>query len=240
MNCIIIDDEPLARQGMELLIQQIPSLQLSGSFSNAMEAYAHIKQYPTDLMFVDINMPELNGLDYVKGLTAKPMVVFVTAYPQYALDSYELDALDYLVKPVRIERLWKAVARAENYLELTRPGLHPDEIESISEEYIFIKSERKFFKIHYRDILYIEGLKDYVILHLGKNRIVTAMNIKTIAAKLPKSIFARINKSFIVNITHIISFDTYNVYLQNEELPIGDNFKEAFFSFYVNGKLLKR
>ncbi len=240
MTCIIADDEPLARQGMEILLRQIPGLELLGDFGSAMEANIFLQQAKVDLIFMDINMPGLNGLDYIRSLVVKPLVVFVTAYPQYALDSYELDAVDYLVKPVRIERLLKAVNKAETYLKLLQPAEHISQVDSIDEDYIFIKSERRFFKLFFKEILFIEGLKDYVVIQLADRKILTAMNIKTIDAKLPNSIFARISKSFIVNITHIISFDTFNVYLKNEELPIGSNYKDAFFENYVNGKLLKR
>lgn len=240
MTCIIVDDEPLARQGMQILLQQIPVLKIAGSFNSAIDANSFLQNGKVDMMFLDINMPELNGLDYVKRLLVKPLVIFVTAYPQYALDSYELDAIDYLVKPVRFERLLKAVNKAENYFKLLQPNEMIDQVDSIAEEYIFIKSERKFFKIFFKEILFIEGLKDYVVIQLAGRKILTAMNIKTIASKLPKNIFARISKSFIVNITHIISFDTFNVYLHTEELPIGNTYKDDFFENYVNGKLLKR
>jgi DNA-binding LytR/AlgR family response regulator len=240
MTCIIVDDEPLARQGMEMLIQQIPALQLSGSFASAIDANFFLQKEKVDIIFMDINMPELNGLNYVKSLLVRPMIIFVTAYPQYALDSYELDAVDYLVKPLRFERLLKAVNKAENYQKLLQPEENVNQVDSIEEDFIFIKSERKYFKIFFKDILYIEGLKDYVIIQLADKKILTAMNIKTIAAKLPQSIFTRISKSFIVNITQIISFDTFTIYLKNEELPIGNNYKDDFFENYVNGKLLKR
>lgn len=185
-------------------------------------------------------MPELNGLEYVKSMVLKPLIIFVTAYPQYALDSYELDAVDYLVKPVRFERLLKAVNKAENFIKLLQPKENIDQIESIAKDYIFIKSERKYFKIFFREILFIEGLKDYVIIQLTDKKILTAMNVKNIAARLPGNIFARISKSFIVNITHIISFDSFTVYLKQEELPIGNSYKDEFLANYVNSKLLTR
>ncbi|MBC7867423.1 MAG: response regulator transcription factor [Gloeobacteraceae cyanobacterium ES-bin-316] len=240
MTCIIVDDEPLARQGMELLMGQIPSIQICGSFGSAIDANYFLQKEKVDIIFMDINMPDLNGLDYIKSLLVRPMVIFVTAYPQYALDSYELDAIDYLVKPVRFERLLKAINKAENYQKLLKPDEAINQVDSIEEDFIFIKSERKYFKIFFREILFIEGLKDYVIIQMADKKILTAMNIKTIAARLPQSVFARISKSFIVNITHIISFDTFTIYLKNEELPMGNNYKDDFFENCVNGKLIKR
>ncbi|MBR2647556.1 MAG: response regulator transcription factor [Sediminibacterium sp.] len=240
MNAIIIDDEPLAREGLQLHLANIPSIKILGSFSNAIEANSFLQNEKIELIFLDINMPEISGLNFVRNLLIKPMVIFITAYPQYALDSYELDAVDYLVKPVRLERLLKAVNKAEQFNKMLQPEQEVNAVETVSDNYIFIKADRKYFKLLFKDIRYIEGLKDYVIIHIDDKKIVTAMNIKTIAMQLPAESFARISKSFIVNIAHIISFDSFNVYLKAEELPIGNNFKDDFFSNYVNGKLLKR
>ena len=240
MTCIIVDDEPLARQGMEMNISQVSSLQLLGSFSNALAASDFIRKENVELMFLDINMPELNGLDFLKSLLDAPLVIFTTAYPQYALDSYELDALDYLVKPIRIERFLKAVNKAENHLRLLRNESNNNHVERIEDDFVFIKADRKFFKIHFKDILYIEGLKDYVIIYTADNKIITSMNVKTIAAQLPATIFARVSKSYIVNVRHITSFDNELVYIQNNEIPLGQSFKDDFLKQYIDGKIVKR
>lgn len=240
MNCIIIDDEPLARQGMQMHIKNMPNLTLVGSFSNPMDATSTLQHNTIDLIFLDINMPEINGLDYVKTLVSSPLIIFATAYPQYALDSYELDAIDYLVKPIRFERFVKAVNKAQNYLDLLQKDTNKTEIERINDDFIFIKADRKYFKIAFKDILYIEGLKDYVILHTPERKVITAMNLKTIFDKLPPSLFARISKSYIVNTTHIVSIDNFTVFLNKLELPIGQNFREDFFRTFVEGKIVKR
>ena len=132
-------------------------------------------------MFLDINMPELSGLDFLKSLRDAPLVIFTTAYPQYALESYELDAIDYLVKPIRIERFLKAVNKAENHLRLLQQEGNNNQVEKIEEDFVFIKADRKYFKIYFKEILYIEGLKDYVIIYTADNKIITSMNVKTIA-----------------------------------------------------------
>jgi DNA-binding LytR/AlgR family response regulator len=241
MKCIIIDDEPLAREGMQMHVKNMPQLQLMGSFSNPLDAALLLQQGSIDLVFLDINMPEMNGLDFVKTLAHTPMIVFATAYPQYALDSYELDTVDYLLKPIRFERFVKAVNKAQNYLDLLQSkDLTTNQIESVNQEFIFIKADRKFFKIYFKDINYIEGLKDYVIIHTAERKVITAMNLKTIFDQLPPTIFARISKSYIVNTTHIISFDPFSVYLKNAELPIGNTFKDEFFRDYVEAKIVKR
>jgi two-component system, LytTR family, response regulator len=240
MNCIIVDDEPLARQGMEMNMATVESLHLKGSFSNPLAAGDFLRKENIDLMFLDINMPELSGLDFLKSLRNAPLVIFTTAYPQYALESYELDAIDYLVKPIRIERFLKAVNKAENYLRLLQQESNNNRIERIEDDFIFIKADRKFFKLHFKDILYIEGLKDYVIIYTVDNKIITPMNVKTIAAQLPSSFFARVSKSYIVNILHITSFDNELVYIHNNEIPIGQSFKDDFLRQYIDGKIVKR
>jgi len=240
MTCIIVDDEPLARQGMQMNIEQIASLQLLGSFSSAMAANDFLRKEEVDLIFLDINMPELNGLDFLKSLRNPPLVIFTTAYPQYALESYELDAVDYLVKPIRIERFLKAVIKADNYLQLLQQAGNKHQVEKIADDFVYVKADRKFFKISFKDILYIEGLKDYVIIYTVDNKIITAMNVKTIAAQLPVSIFARVSKSYIVNVLQISSFDSEMVYVQNNEIPLGQSFRDDFFKQYIDGKVVKR
>jgi DNA-binding LytR/AlgR family response regulator len=239
MNYIIIDDEPLAREGLQISLAQIPALNCIGSFGNALDATQLLASEKADLVFLDINMPQLNGLDFARSLQQKPLIIFVTAYPQYALDSYELDAVDYLVKPVRLPRLLKAVSKAQNYLGLlaAKPGAG---IETINDDFIFVKSERKFFKLFFKDIRYIEGLKDYVVIQSEDKKIIAAVNIKTISAQLPQNIFVRVSKSFIVNISHIVSCDAFTIYLNGEEIPIGSNYKDEFMNRYLNGKIIKR
>jgi DNA-binding LytR/AlgR family response regulator len=241
MNCIVIDDEPLAREGMILLIEKCPQLTLCGSFSNPLDTIEFFKENKVDLIFLDINMPEISGLEFVKTLVNSPLIIFTTAYPQYATDSYELDAVDYLLKPIRLERFIKAVNKAGNYTELLKSKeSKTNKIESVSKDFIYIKADRKYFKLFFTDILYIEGLKDYVIIYTKERKIITAMNVKTIFDQLPHSIFARISKSNIVNTEHIISCDSGTVYLQNTELTIGNIFRDDFFRDHIEGKVVKR
>jgi DNA-binding LytR/AlgR family response regulator len=240
MKCIVIDDEPLARQGMEMNIANVSALQLLGSFSNPLAAADFLRKEEVDLMFLDINMPEMSGLDFLKTMRDAPLVIFTTAYPQYALESYELDAIDYLVKPIRIERFLKAVNKAENHLRLLQQEARNSHVEKIEAEFVYIKADRKFFKIYFKDILFIEGLKDYVVIHTMDNKIITSMNVKTISQQLPASIFARVSKSYIVNVVHINSFDNELVYIQGNEIPLGQSFKDDFIKQYVDGKIVKR
>jgi two-component system LytT family response regulator len=232
MNCIIVDDEPLARKGIQSLVEQFPQLELIGSFNSAMAASDFMQNTSVDLVFLDIQMPNITGLEFAKTIKKDTLIIFTTAYSEYALDSYEVDAIDYLVKPIEFERFQKAVNKAISYHQLLQED-EKENIDTIASEYIFVKSERRFFKVNFKDILFIEGLKDYVIIQLNDQRIITKMNLKTIHELLPKEIFFRINKSYIANTTHIESFDNNDIFIKNYEIAIGNSYREAFFSEYV-------
>jgi DNA-binding LytR/AlgR family response regulator len=240
MKCILVDDEPLARKGLEQMLNSISTIELLESFASAIDANEYLKNNQVDVIFLDIEMAALNGLEFAKNLVNKPLIIFITAYPQFALDSYELDALDYLVKPLRIERLLRAINKADNFLKLLQKSKEEPEVASIEDDYVFIKSDRRFVKIFFKDILFIEGLKDYVIIQTAAKKILTAMNIKTIHAQLPEKNFIRVSKSFIVNTTHILSVDAHSIYINEEEIPIGANFKDDFFEKFVSDKVIKR
>ena len=165
MKCIIIDDEPIARKGIEKLVNTIPALEHTGSFENTSMASAHMTNHTVDLIFLDIQMPGLNGLDFAKQISKTTLVIFTTAYVEFALDSYEVDAVDYLVKPIQPARFEKAVEKAVSYHKLLFAEEKNTRIERVESEFMFIKSERRYLKITFKDILFIEGLKDYVIIH---------------------------------------------------------------------------
>ncbi|MFL9485092.1 LytR/AlgR family response regulator transcription factor [Chitinophagaceae bacterium LWZ2-11] len=241
MKCVVVDDEPLAREAVELLIGQNAGLTLSGSFGSAVSATKFIKDNPIDLIFLDIQMPGVNGIDFAKSIQGETLIIFITAFSEYALDSYEVEAVDYLVKPVQHERFQKAVDKAQSYLQLLTAGIGSgNNITSVQDDYFFVKADRKIFKIHFKDIRFIEGLKDYVIVNVDEQKIMTAMNIKTIYDQLPKKDFFRISKSYIINVNHIASFDNNTVYIGKHEIPIGNAFRNAFFDEYVTKKLFHR
>ncbi len=238
MKCIIIDDEPLAREGIELNIQEVPFLDLKGQFGNALTANDFLAKNEVDLMFLDIEMPGITGLEFIRTLKNRPMVILTTAYPQYALEGFELDVIDYLVKPIRLQRFVKAVNKAQEIYDLSKKT--NSVIESISEEYIYIKSERKYIRLFFKDIKYIKGMKDYVMLYANNKRIMTAMNIKTIFNQLPTSIFARVSKSYIINVNFIDSVEIDFIQLAGEEIPLGRTYKEDFLEKYVKKNLIER
>ena len=230
MNCIIVDDEPLAREAMKLLIEEAECLQLVGSFNSAATASDFMEQHVVDLVFLDIQMPGITGIEFARTISKRTLVIFTTAYTEYALDSYEVDAIDYLIKPVEAERFQKAVEKAQSYHSL----LLQEENETIvAAEYFFVKAERRYFKVNFSDILFVEGLKDYVILQLGEQRIITRMSLKAVFDLLPKDSFLRVNKSYIVNTAHIDSFDNNDIFIKSYEIAIGNSYRDDFFEGFV-------
>jgi two-component system, LytTR family, response regulator len=240
MKCILIDDEPLAREGLAKMIAQIDSLELVSSFSNGIDANTYLQNHEINLLFLDIEMAGLNGVDFARSLHNKPLIVFITANPQYALESYEVDAIDFLVKPVRMELLMRAVNKADSYLKLLQNHFPKSEDVKVEKDSIFVKSEKRFLKIFLNEILYIEGLKDYVFIHTQEQKLLAAMNVKTIFNQLPSKQFARVSKSYIVNVDHITSLDANTIYIKDNEVPLGKEFKDDFIKNYVVNKIVKK
>ncbi|MBC5633818.1 LytR/AlgR family response regulator transcription factor [Parabacteroides hominis] len=235
MRCIIVDDEPIARKGIQKLVARISQLELLDSFNSAEAAAGYMQITNVDLIFLDIQMPGVNGIEFARSIPKHTLIIFTTAYSEYALDSYEVDAVDYLVKPIDAAKFRKAVDKAITYHSLL---LDEDKksVENVEDECIFVKSDRKYFKVNLKDILFIEGLKDYVIIQLDGQRIITRMNVKTIHDLLPKSIFLRINRSYIVNRNHIESFDNNDVFIKQHEIAIGNSYRDAFFEELLNNR----
>jgi two-component system LytT family response regulator len=233
MNCVVIDDEPLARKGMELLISRIPSLHLSACFSDVAGADEFLRANAVDILFLDIQMPGLSGMDYLRCAGTKANVIITTAYPQFAVEAFELAVVDYLVKPVRFERFFKAVSRASG-LALKQPAA------TAEDEYIFIRTERRYVRTYFREISFIEGLKDYVVIYCGQEKHVVATNLKSITENLPPALFLRISKSHVVNMGKISAIENDSVSILNRKLPIGENFKKAVIDFVSARKVLKR
>lgn len=236
MNCIVVDDEPLARGAIERLIVKTGLLNHIGSYNSAIAASRFIEDHPVDLIFLDIQMPHITGLEFARTIPKDTLVIFTTAYAEYALDSYEVEAIDYLVKPIKEERFLKAVNKALSYHSLLLQG-NKDDIENIEAEFLYIRSDRKFHKIYLEDILFIEGLKDYVIVHLDNDRLITKMNLKTIHSKLSPKTFLRVNKSFVVNTAHINSFDNNNILVHSHTIPIGNGYRDSFFNEFSMKRL---
>jgi DNA-binding LytR/AlgR family response regulator len=231
IKTLIVDDEPLALDVLETYISKIPELQLVQRCQNALEANEALKKREIDLMFLDIQMPQLTGIDFLRSLTKPPMVVFTTAYSEYALEGFELDAVDYLLKPISLERFMKSVNRVVDLIELQRNS-QPSNFSEVTpeESFIFVKADKKLVKVNFDEVLYIEGLKDYVIIRMENSRVITLQTMKSLEDKLPQGLFRRIHRSYIVNIGKIEAIVGNMVEViekgQAKHLPIGKNYRD--------------
>lgn len=228
IHTLIVDDEPLALDVLETYIQKTPDLHLVKRCNNALEAREVLQEHSVDLMFLDIQMPQITGIDFLKTLSNPPLVIFTTAYPNYALEGFELEALDYLLKPISFDRFLKAVNRAVEQIKLHKSSQgHGEES---GDDYFFVKADKKLVKVNYDEILYIEGLKDYVIIRLEQTRVITLQTMKSLEDKLPQNNFKRIHRSFIVNIDKIHAIIGNMVEImekgQAKHLPIGKNYRD--------------
>jgi two-component system, LytTR family, response regulator len=222
MRVVAVDDEPLALALLEDNIRQVPSLRLLASCSNAMEALGVLREQDVDLIFLDIQMPGLTGLQFLQSLAERPMIILITAYEKYALEGFNLDVIDYLVKPVSFERFLKACNKAQDFFKLKQNasfGGEPD--------YFFVNAEYGLIKVVIPEILLIEGLKDYLKIHMADGKpLVIRMSLKSIEEKLPAHKFFRIHKSYIVSLSHITSIRRNSVFLGSQELPLSDHYKD--------------
>ncbi|GAA4276373.1 LytR/AlgR family response regulator transcription factor [Aquimarina mytili] len=236
MRCIIIDDEPLALGIIKSYCEDIDTLEIVGTFMNALEAIPLLSDAQVDLVFSDIEMPQINGIDFIKTLDHKPLFIFTTAYSQYALEGFEINAVDYLVKPIPFPRFVKAVNRAKEIYELKKVNKASiSEIQSdhtavpVTDQFIFIKSDYDTIKIKLKDIRYIQGLKDYLKIHVSKEKpVLTLMTFRDIQSKLPDDQFLRVHRSYIVNVNSINSIQRSKIIIDGVRIPIGDSYKNDF------------
>jgi len=240
MNVLIVDDEPLAIDVLETYVEKVPELKIIGKCTNALEANEMIRKEEIDLLFLDIQMPQITGLDFLKSLSNPPMVIFTTAYSNYALEGFELNALDYLLKPISLDRFMKAVNKALEQYDLIHAEAGAG-ITAASEDFFFVKADKKLVKVRYNDILYIEGLKDYVIIRLKEGRVITLQTMKSLEAKLPSKLFKRIHRSYIVGLDKINALVGNMVEVtekgQTKTLPVGKNYRDDLLQL-VNKKRL--
>lgn len=221
LKCLLVDDEPLALELLENHIKNIPRLKVVGKCDNAIQALNFLQQGSVELLFLDIEMPTLTGMAFLRSLTKPPKVIFTTAYKEFAIDAFDLNAVDYLLKPISLERLIKAV-----YKILSEPLKTVEESKIVdSEGFIYLRADRKMVKVRYSDILYIESLKDYVkVVFSGKKPILTKQSISSLEQVLPKHQFARIHRSFIISIPKINAFTTSEVEMQDSRIPVGRSY----------------
>lgn len=242
INCIIIDDEPLAQRVIEKFLEDLPNFHVLAKCNNAFEAMDVINEKDVDLMFLDINMPKLSGLSFLKSLKNPPLVIVTTAYSEYAIEGYELDVVDYLKKPFSFERFFKAIQKVQERLKKqevisveSAPVLEESPIEISADlstsKFIFVKANKKNYKVDIDDIFYIEALGDYIKIHTSTQVLVTYQSMKKIETILPSNIFVRIHKSYIVSVNKIKSVEGNMVEVKNEKLSIGNSYKQQFQEF---------
>ena len=235
LKCLIIDDEPIARKVIEEYISDISFLELCGKASNPVSAEALLNEQDIDLIFLDIQMPKMNGINFLKISKDLPMVIITTAFPEHALESYELDVIDYLVKPVPFDRFMKACNKAKEFKEL-----RSERSKSISEDYFFIRCENKFEKVQYDDLLFVEAASNYVYLQTKDRKLITYLTFKGVEENLPQDRFIKVHKSYIVSLQQIDSIDAEGLQIGKFLIPISRNMKDAVMERVVNRRLLKR
>ncbi|MGC4038009.1 MAG: LytTR family DNA-binding domain-containing protein [Chitinophagaceae bacterium] len=227
INCVIIDDEPLALQLLEDYVSKTPYLKLAGKFEEPLQALPLLESGDIDLLFLDIKMPDISGIDFFKSLSKKPELIFITAYSEYAINGFELQAMDYLLKPVSFEKFLAACNRVQEYLELKK-----NKVSRGNKEYFFINASHKLHKVFYDDMLYLEGFKDYTKIHLSTSPtpLIILHNLKYFEDLLDKNEFIRIHRSYIVSIRKVVTASRKSVTINGKELPVSDNYRDAFFS----------
>lgn len=235
IKCLIIDDEPLAIMLIEKHVSQIPQLEIVASCQNALEAFEILKKEPIDLLFLDIQMPVLTGLEFAKSLQHPPSIIFTTAYREYALESYELNVVDYLLKPITFTRFFKAINKfLNNRKQETAPIVQIATSTPTAPEFIYVNANKKHIKILFQDILYVESIKDYIRIHTTDQRITTKDKISEFEQKVP-DYFLRIHRSFIVNKRQVTAFTAHDVEIGTTEIPIGVSYKKSVFEVLKKG-----
>src|SRR5436190_3120689 len=240
INCIIIDDEPLARKGLREYIADVDFLQLAGEFDNPVKAMELLAKEEVQLLFLDIQMPKISGLDFFKTLKYAPPVIFTTAFPQHALEGFELNALDYLVKPVSFERFLKADLRAKEYYEVRQKNSAEGATGVTTPDYFFIKADGKLVKINYDDILFVEALQNYVVIQTREKKYITYLTFKAVEDYLPSNRFIKTHKSYIISASRVDSIEANDIRIGQHHIPISRNLKDEVMEKLVNGKFLRR
>ncbi len=233
IKCIIVDDEPLARKLLIDFCEKVPFIELLGDFSSGLQAMSFLRDNPVDFLFLDIKMPDISGIELIKVIDPKPKIIFTTAFAEYAVDGFELDAMDYLLKPFDFPRFLKAVNKVSDQLQ-------DKQIEKLKasknqrDDFLFVKDGRSLVKVHFNEVLYIKGMKDYVTFHCPDKKVMSLMNMKDLEKDLPGEQFLRIHQSYIINIDGITSINNDKVNIAGEFLPVSQTYKQTFKKFLEN------
>lgn len=235
IRCLVVDDEPLALGILTDYIEKVPFLELVSATTNAFDALAIAEKNEADLVFLDVQMPQLTGIQFLNIINRKCNIILTTAYPQYALDGYELDIADYLLKPIAFERFYKSVIKVQNNILQSRSfesNIQPSE--SNFNDFIFVKTEHRIQKIYIDDILFIEGLKDYISIFTKTERVITLQPMKKMEISLPKGRFVRVHRSYIVSLDKIDSIEKSRILIADKVIPVGDTYRDEFFKIIDN------
>ncbi len=237
IRCLIVDDEPLAREGMELLVKEAGFLDLQASCAGALEANQVLAREAIDLIFLDIQMPRIRGIDFLRGLQDPPLVIITTAYPHFALEGFELNVLDYLVKPIAPERFLKSVNRARDVMERNQPGGAAGT--GGADDYFFIRCNNGYEKIFYESILFVEACQNYICIHTAAEKYMTLTPMRSLEEQLPAGNFLRIHKSYIVAVSKIRSLNGNEVTVGQTRIPVSKNYKDELMKI-IDGKLIRK
>lgn len=241
IRCIAIDDEPLALEQLKAYIHKVPFLQLAAACQDAFSAMSVMASEEVDVIFIDINMPDLNGMDFVRSLVERPLVVFTTAYSEYAIEGYKVDAVDYLLKPFGFEEFQHAANKVKKQYELlsgTSKAVQTDNLDDV----LFLKADYKMVRVNIKDIRYVEGMSEYLRIYLDgeKKPLVTLLSMKKMEERLPKEMFMRVHRSYMVNLKKIQEVAKLRILMDKETyIPVGDLYKEQFYK-YVNNKFVSK
>jgi len=233
-KCLLVDDESLAQELLAAYIAKIPYLELVQKCSTAIEAQIALQQHDIDILFLDIEMPELTGIDFLRSLSKKPATIFTTAYANYALEAFDLDVVDYLLKPIEFSRFFKAVTKAIQRIGGENISALPTEEKT---NYFFVKADYKTVKVNHEDVLFIESHQKYICIYTTKQKIITLLSLSNIMQHLPSQQFVRVHRSYIINIDKIDSIEGNMIHINKHELPISKGQKEAFFALIDKQKL---
>ncbi|WP_020598856.1 LytR/AlgR family response regulator transcription factor [Spirosoma panaciterrae] len=241
LNCVIIDDEPLAREGLANYVREVDFLQLTGTCENPLELIALLDKQPIDLIFLDIQMPKMSGIDFLKIVQKPPMVIITTAYPTYALEGFQLNVLDYLLKPITFDRFFKSANKAKDYHRLLNQSVSSGspKVES-ADDYFFIKCGNKYEKLFFDDILFVEGLQNYVTIFTTKGKYITLLNLKNLEQNLESHAFIRVHKSYMVAINKIEGIEANEIFIQSHRIPISRNYRDQVMRDVLTDKLWKK
>jgi DNA-binding LytR/AlgR family response regulator len=237
LKSIIIDDEPIARKVLQEFIEDVDYLELVGQAENPLKAMGLLTDHAVDLIFLDINMPKINGIDFLKSAKTNAMVIMTTAYASYAVEAYGLDVLDYLVKPIAFDRFLKACNKAKDIFGLKNTTTVQSEL---TNDHFFIKCDNQIEKVFYHDLIYAEAMLNYVMLHTHQKKMMVYVTIKNLEVQLPSHLFIKVHKSFIVNKSKIKSIEGNTLHIGNDKITISQNLKEKVLNEIVKDKMIKR